>query len=69
METTIIVYGNTLSATDYQRVCDAWRQARQPITVQFIFPSSAHIVFEQDETIVDGTLTALPLAGEEIQLA
>jgi hypothetical protein len=64
METTIIVYGNTLSATDYQRVCEAWRQARQPITVQFIFPS-AHALFGQDEIIVDGTATRIPLTEEQ----
>jgi hypothetical protein len=64
METTIIVYGNTLSATDYQRVCDAWRQARQPITVQFIFPPS-HVFFDRDATTVDGTAVRIPLPGEE----
>lgn len=63
MATTITVYGNTLNPTDYQRVCEAWQQAREPITVQFIFPPS-HVFFECDDTIVQSTATVLPLEGE-----
>lgn len=64
MATIITVYGNTLSATDYQRVCRAWEQAREPITVQFIFPPS-YALFEQDDIIVQSTATVLPLDEEQ----
>jgi hypothetical protein len=61
--TTIRIHGNTLTAEDYQRVCSAWQQARQPITVCFELQSE--VLFEQDEHIVEGTVTVLPLPGEE----
>lgn len=65
METIITVYGNTLSAEDYERVRRAWLAARHPITVRFIFPASP-VFFDCDETIVDGTATRIPLT-EEVQ--
>jgi hypothetical protein len=45
--TTIRIHGNTLTAEDYQRVCSAWQQARQPITVCFELQSE--VLFEQDD--------------------
>lgn len=60
--TTIRIHGNTLTAEDYQRVCSAWQQARQPITVCFELQSE--VLFEQDEHIVESTATVLPLSKE-----
>lgn len=65
MATIITVYGNTLSPTDYQRVCEEWQRAQQPITVQFIFPPS-QALFEQDDIIVQSTATVLPLDEEQL---